>query len=507
MALSDNSEEKNLDPAPPIPVAEAISGDLPRHDVSRSGITLSHYAILVAAGAFATTFAQQRVLANLPTTFLLKEHFHLKKEDVALFFFWATFAWNLKPLAGILTDAFPLLGTRRRSYMILGSATAGLLWLLMGFFADAYKPLLLIAIAMNVATVVASTVMGGLMVEAGQAFGAPGRISSLRQIVQSVAGIGAPLLGGYLAGKAFGWKVTTSIAAATVFGLAILTFFLLRERPVAPVTETEDALLERPQLLVPVGIWVGLVLGIILATLLFFNKDMHQLGISVFALVGMLVLVLVLTLFPTRNAVIVKAQGQLGQIFQSRTLWMAVLMLFLVYMVPGFGTALTYRQSDDLKFEKSFIGFMGSLEGILGVIGAVGYGLICRKLNLRTLLVVGIGSSATATLLYLYYTHGTAPFVHSINGFVAVLAELALMDLAVRSTPAGCEALGFSLMMSIRNFGLALSDVVGSKMIDDFHVPFEKLVLINAGTTAVILLLIPLLPRAVMSRKEGETKG
>ena len=43
----------------------------------------------------------------------------LKREDVSFFFFWATFAWNLKPLAGIMTDAFPLLGTRRRSYMIL----------------------------------------------------------------------------------------------------------------------------------------------------------------------------------------------------------------------------------------------------------------------------------------------------------------------------------------------------------------------------------------------------
>jgi hypothetical protein len=125
-----------------------------------AGVSFRQYAILVAAGAFATTFAQQRVLANYPTTFLLKDHLHMAKEDVAVFFFWATFAWNLKPLAGILTDAFPLFGTRRRSYMILGSLTAGVLWLVMGLFPDSYTSLLLASAGMNIATVFASTVMG-----------------------------------------------------------------------------------------------------------------------------------------------------------------------------------------------------------------------------------------------------------------------------------------------------------------------------------------------------------
>ena len=134
-----------------------------------TGITLTQYAVLVAAGAFATTFAQQRVLANLPTTFLLKDHLHLHKEAVSVFFFWATFAWNLKPLAGILTDAFPLFGTRRRSYMVLGALGAAVLWGVMGLFPNDYKMLLAASIGMNIATVVASTVMGGLMVEAGQA--------------------------------------------------------------------------------------------------------------------------------------------------------------------------------------------------------------------------------------------------------------------------------------------------------------------------------------------------
>lgn len=470
----------------------------------RSGLTLTQYAILVGAGAFATTFAQQRVLGNYPTTFLLKDHLHLKREDVAVFFFWATFAWNLKPLAGILTDAFPLLGTRRRSYMILGAGAAGLLWLVMGLFPSAYFPLLLISIGMNIATVFASTVMGGLMVEAGQAFASPGRISSLRQVVQSVAGIGAPALGAWLASKAFGWTATTTLAAATVLSLAVLTFFVLREKPAPRIAPAEAERLVRPSVRIPPGVYMGIAAATVLGLLLCGSKETRNIGISLFALVAMFLLVFLLMVVPTRNPVVLRAQGQLAQIFESHTLWLAVIMLLLVYTVPGLGTALTYRQEDLLKFPKPLIGILGSLEGVFGVIAASAYALFCRRLNLRVLLVGGIALNAAATLLYLVYTRGSAPVIHSLGGFVGVLSELALMDLAVRSTPVGCEALGFSLMMSVRNFGLGLSDVLGTKLLDQYHFSFETLVCLNAGTTFIILFFIPFLPAVIMRRREGE---
>jgi hypothetical protein len=59
-------------------------------------------------------------------------------------------------------------------------------------------------------------------------------------------------------------------------------------------------------------------------------------------------------------------------------------------------------------------------------------------------------------------------------------------------------------MMSARNLALGGSDVVGSWLIDSHGWFFHQLVWLNAGTTALILLFIPLLPRAVMNRKDGE---
>src|SRR5205085_2856953 len=108
-------------------------------------------------------------------------------------------------------------------------------------------------------------------------------------------------------------------------------------------------------------IYIGLVAGASFATWLFTMPTTRNIGMSLYALLAMFLLILGLIALRTANPVLIKAQGQLVQILESRTLWMAVIMLFLVYMVPGFGTALTYRQSDTLKFETSFIGFLDAM--------------------------------------------------------------------------------------------------------------------------------------------------
>jgi predicted MFS family arabinose efflux permease len=470
--------------------------------VERSSIGLREYVLLVGVGAFVTTFAQSRVLGLLPTTFLLKEQFHLPKESVAFFFFWVTFPWNVKPLVGILTDAFPLFGTRRRHYMLLGSTGAVLLWLLMGASSRNYLWLLYATLGMNIATVLASTVMGGLMVEAGQAYGAPGRMSSLRQVVMNAAAIVAPLLGGYLAARAYGW--TAAIGAAASLGLAVCTFVVLREPRVDPARYGEMPasahIAQRPPLRMTLGL-IGLTA---LATSLLAVADLRNVAYSLYGLVVAFVIIMVTAVIPTPNPVIVRAQHQLSQIFRSSALWIAAFLVFLVYTVPGYNTALVYQQSDVLKFGKPFIGLLKSLEGVFGVGAALCYAFLCRRLNLRALMLGGVGLNGLMTFLYLIYAASTAPFVHSLSGFAAILSELALMDLAIRATPRGCEALGFALMMSVRNFGTSISDVLGTQLMDQYHIPFGTLIAVNALLTLAVLVFVPLLPRAVLSRREGE---
>src|SRR5271163_2353680 len=86
--------------------------------------SLIYAALVIIAGVLATTLAQTQVLARLPLQNLLKNELHLDRSANAAFFFWAGLAWYLKPLAGIVTDAFPLFGTRRRNYILLSAGLA-----------------------------------------------------------------------------------------------------------------------------------------------------------------------------------------------------------------------------------------------------------------------------------------------------------------------------------------------------------------------------------------------
>jgi len=468
------------------------------------------YLLMVAIGAFATTFAQQRsTFGNYPILFLLKERLHFGREQVAEFFMWATFAWSMKPLAGVLTDAFPIRGSRRRAYLVLGGLIGGLCWALLDVVTGNYHLFLLVSILLNVGLVLASTAMGGLQVEAGQLFGLSGRISSLRQVVVSIALVAGPLLGGWLAKKAFGYTA----GVGTLVMLALVVFALLGFKETAPLPSPgeratderapSDGAHYRPSATTWIGVGILLAAGI--GSVLV--HGMLNVGLSLFAMLAVFLFVLALAMSRVRNPVLVQAQRQLSEILRSRALWLAAGMLFLVYVVPGFNTALTYRQSDELHFSKQLIGRLASVEGAAGIAFALVYALICSRFNLRTLIVFSMAANAAGTLLFLSYTASDAYAVHAVTGAVSVLSELSLMDLAVRSTPRGCEGLGFALMMSVRNFGIAMSDVIGSKLMDQAHFSFATLVLINAGTTAAVLLFVPALPKALVLRKEGQQEG
>ena len=483
-----------------------------RHDarpdvISPPAARRRDYLLMVAIGAFATTFAQQRAtFGNYPILFLLKERLHFGREQVAEFFMWATFAWSMKPLAGVLTDAFPIRGSRRRAYLVLGGLVGGSAWALLGAVTGNYHLFLLVSILLNVGLVLASTAMGGLQVEAGQLFGLSGRISSLRQVVVSIALVAGPLLGGWLAKKAFGY--TAGVGTLVMLALVAFALFGFKETgapraPGAPPSG-EGAPADSPRHRPSATTWLGVAILLAAAIGSVLVHGMLNVGLSLFAMLGVFLFVLALATTRVRNPVLVQAQRQLSQILSSRALWLAAAMLFLVYVVPGLNTALTYRQSDELHFSKELIGRLASVEGAAGIAFALVYAVICSRFNLRTLIVFSIAANAAGTLMFLRYTASDAYAVHAVTGALSVLSELSLMDLAVRSTPRGCEGLGFALMMSVRNFGIAMSDVIGSKLMDQAHFSFTTLVLINASTTAAVLLFVPALPRALILRKEGE---
>jgi len=85
--------------------------------------------------------------------------------------------WSLKPLYGLLTDFFPILGTRRRSYLILTSAVSGLALLVLYLIpipAGSYQLLLYLLLVPTIGIAFSDVVVDALMIEKRQDLGLTG---------------------------------------------------------------------------------------------------------------------------------------------------------------------------------------------------------------------------------------------------------------------------------------------------------------------------------------------
>jgi MFS family permease len=419
-----------------VTAAEAAS---PARPAIRTGYASA--AVLVVVGIISTTLGQEQALGRLPLTNLLKNGLHETRTANSAFFFLAGLAWYFKPLAGILTDAFPVFGSRRRVYLV-GAATLGaLVWLSVCFLPLQYTTLLLAMIVLGAFMMLASTVVGAVLVEAAQGAGASGRLTALRFGVQYGCAIIASLCGGYLATLWFGWTATA--CAAVVFLVAPVALLFLKEEPV-----TADA-----------------------------------------------------------GEIIAEAGRQLKRIGSAGTMWAAGGLIALFYIAPGFSTALFYRQQDLLHMRPTAQGYLTTCAALSAIAGTITYAFACRKLKLRTTMMIALSLATVTTVAYVFYDSLPRAYAIAIvNSFCEALATTALVDLSVRATPRGSEGLGFALMISINNFTRFGTDFLGSFMLDKLHLPFSALVLANAATTAIAVPLVLLLPLALVGRREGETR-
>jgi predicted MFS family arabinose efflux permease len=183
----------------------------------------------------------------------------------------------------------------------------------------------------------------------------------------------------------------------------------------------------------------------------------------------------------------------LRQALGRRDLWLVAGLILFFFFAPSFGAAFFYYQTDVLGFSQPFIGALGALGAAAGILGAVAYAPLSRRVSLRRLIVGLIGASAVGTLAYLLYRGpASAVAVTLIFGAVGMTTQLAFMDLAAKACPRRAEATFFALLMSVSNLGMRSGEWVGANLYE--RVGYTPLVLISAVCTAAAWLLVPLVP-------------
>jgi predicted MFS family arabinose efflux permease len=397
------------------------------------------YAFLVVfLGITAVTLSQQNAIALVPLKNLLKNELHEGKSATAAFFFWLGIAWYLKPFFGIFTDAFPFFGTRRKSYILTGSVLSVACFVGLIYTPHRYAPLLAMCVAVNVFMVITSTAVGGYMTEKAQVLRASGGFASVFQVAYQMAGVIGGPLGGLLASVAFGW---TNFTSAIIMLLPIpAAAFLLKER--------------RTQV----------------------NSQ---------KLIG-------------------DARKQLAKIVKAKTMWAAAGFSFLFYFAPGIQTALFYRQQDVLHMSTAQQGLMLFLNGGFAMLTAAIYGTwAAKRWSLRRLLFWCILLGAIAQICYaLYNSMVQAYVIESLWGLGWAAADMSLTDLYMRATPAGSEALGFSLMVSVRNLSLFGADWLGAKAMETYHLQFSTMAIANGVVSLIALPFVFLLPGLIVDQKD-----
>jgi len=423
---------------PRMKAASDASSDAPA-PAPASGALPFRAAAIIAAGLFVTGLGWPGMIARLPLDLFLKNQLHFPPQGVATFWAIGAFAWYVKPLVGLLCDAYPLLGARRRGYLIVGSISSCLLWSAFAIVPPRPLPLLAVMLALNFAIVAVSTSIGGLLVEVGQRHGATGRLSALREGLIGAMSLVTGPLAGWLAARAIGW--TAGTGALIWLAFVPLALWAAREPPAART--------HRPS-----------VLAGVIAQLRVLRRAPTMWGAA-----GLLFLAYLAPGFQT--PLLYHQQDDLH--FTPHDMG----RLLLVGATGAIAGSAAYSWlCRRLPLRTLLVG------GILLNAGS-------------TLFYLAYASLASAVAITL---------AAAVLGSIAILP---IYDLAARATPRGSESFGYALLMSVQSLTtLAISDPLGATLYGHFHVTFPSLVWINAASTAAVLLFVPFLPRALLAPRD-----
>lgn len=190
---------------------------------------LSGLSLALGLGFFATALANPGRLARLPLQSLLKGDLMLDETGMSVFIGLAGLSAYLGPLAAVLSDYVPIMGTHRRHYLIFTAFGGATLWAAAAVMPRSYGYLLATMFALNTLYMLGSTVVGGLLVDCSRRHDAAGRLSAIRSTVSSTTTLIVGPISGWLAGRAFAW--TCASAGGLLVAMGVCTALFVREAP------------------------------------------------------------------------------------------------------------------------------------------------------------------------------------------------------------------------------------------------------------------------------------
>jgi len=382
-------------------------------------------------------------LARLAISFFFKDELGLSPAEVSALAGIAVLPWAIKPAFGLLSDSVPLLGYRRRPYLVLSGIVGSLSWLAFATLVDSTATAVVVLLLSSLSMAVSDVIVDSQVVERA-------RVESLDRAgsLQSVCW-GASALGGVITAYLSGWLLElwsprAVFAVTAIFPLLVSAVaWAIAETPVSRGTA-------RPQL----------------------RDQIRQLW------------------------------GGIAQ----KPVWMPALFVFVWQATPTADSALFFFQTNELGFEPEFLGRIRLVTNLASLAGIWVFYRFLKTVPFRRLFVWTTVLSALLGLMTLILvTHANRALGIDDRWFslgdsliLAVMGQVAFMPvlvLSARLCPRGVEATLFALLMSLWNLSGVLSHEAGALLTHWLGVTeteFDNLWLLVLLTNASTLLPLPL---------------
>ena len=363
--------------------------------------------------------------------YLTRESWGLSATMLGLISWIVGIAWSVKIIWGFFVDNVSIKG-KRTTYYLIGSYVLLLLsYAYIVVFGLNLITLIATGLIINTCIAFADVAVDREMVITEQKMGLKGRLQSLQWSSLGIAGLVVALLGAYIAKylpEHVNYRVAYALAGIIPFAMLIYVSTKFKERKLR-------------------------------------NKKRRNF----------------LKIFK-KNLINVK----------NRRLLIGLLFVACLQFCPSFGTALMIRVRETLMIDKLFLGYLGAMGTVLGVIGYFIYYKWAYKFPMKKLLYFMVLFSAITNLFYLYLPNQWVLLFYNLAfGAFGGITFMTLLAFFVKIIPSGSEAFFYALVTSVSNFCARGGNFFGGIIFDNFG--YYVTVIVSTVATLLCLLLIPYL--------------
>ena len=381
---------------------------------------------------------------DIPVTFFLKNRMHMASNELAVFKLWIGTPLMVGFVFGFIRDRWSPFGRGDRAHLLVFASTTAALYGVMALIVPTYWVLLLGIFAATMAFQMVKSAAYGITNSLAQRHAVSGPMSGVINMANAAPDLISFVVGGLLSQTLEGEGA--AMAARTLF-------------------------------LCAAGIMLAIaVLGVTGPKWVFEEARQEPHATHFFA--------------------------DLKRIARHWPIYPAMTIQLLWQFSPATGTVLQYHIVDKLHATDAQWGawqgiFFGSFFPIYAV-----YAVLSRRFTLRVLLWVGFFFAVFQMVPLLLVHDATGALIAAVPmGLLGAVAQAALVDLVIRSSPRGLQGTTMLMFYAIYYVSVRFGDLFGT-WIYDKHGGFIPTVVITIVVYAAILPIILLVPKALIATKE-----